>query len=140
MFGKNLTGYQRLWAKRTILGKSFTMVAPTGVGKTTFGMVASLWLARKGKKSALIFPTVTLVKQTLERLRNMSEDAKIIGFYSSMGKEEKKKFEESFEKMTTTYWSFPHSSSPDTEKNSPERSSISFSWTMWTQSSRPPVT
>nr|WP_236681753.1 reverse gyrase [Thermotoga sp. RQ7] len=98
MFGKNLTGYQRLWAKRTILGKSFTMVAPTGVGKTTFGMVASLWLARKGKKSALIFPTVTLVKQTLERLRNMSEDAKIIGFYSSMGKEEKKKFEESFEK------------------------------------------
>ncbi|WP_296905685.1 reverse gyrase, partial [Thermotoga sp.] len=98
VFGKDLTGYQRLWAKRMVLGKSFTMVAPTGVGKTTFGMIASLWLAKKGKKSALVFPTVTLVKQTLERLREMAEGVRILGFYSSMKKEERKNFEESFKK------------------------------------------
>nr|3P4Y_A Chain A, reverse gyrase helicase domain [Thermotoga maritima] len=97
-FGKDLTGYQRLWAKRIVQGKSFTMVAPTGVGKTTFGMMTALWLARKGKKSALVFPTVTLVKQTLERLQKLADEkVKIFGFYSSMKKEEKEKFEKSFE-------------------------------------------
>ncbi|KAF2959349.1 reverse gyrase [Thermotoga sp. 38H-to] len=97
-FGKDLTGYQRLWAKRIIQGKSFTMVAPTGVGKTTFGMMTALWLAEKGRKSALIFPTVALVKQTLERLQKFSDGkVKILGFYSSMKKEEKEKFEKSFE-------------------------------------------
>ena len=97
-FGKDLTGYQRLWAKRIVQGKSFTMVAPTGVGKTTFGMMTALWLARKGKKSALVFPTVTLVKQTLERLQEFADEkVKILGFYSSMKKEEKEKFEKSFE-------------------------------------------
>ncbi|WP_233186295.1 reverse gyrase [Thermotoga sp. KOL6] len=97
-FGKDLTGYQRLWAKRIVLGKSFTMVAPTGVGKTTFGMIAALWLSRKRKKSVLIFPTVTLVKQALERLREMADEkTKILGFYSSMKKEEKEKFEKGFE-------------------------------------------
>lgn len=97
-FGKDLTGYQRLWAKRIIQGKSFTMVAPTGVGKTTFGMMTALWLAEKGRKSALIFPTVTLVKQTLERLQEFADEkVKILGFYSSMKKEEKEKFEKSFE-------------------------------------------
>ncbi|HAA82695.1 MAG TPA: reverse gyrase, partial [Thermotoga naphthophila] len=97
-FGKDLTGYQRLWAKRIVQGKSFTMVAPTGVGKTTFGMMTALWLAGKGKKSALIFPTVALVKQTLERLQKFSDEkVKILGFYSSMKKEEKEKFEKGFE-------------------------------------------
>jgi len=97
-FGKDLTGYQRLWAKRIIQGKSFTMVAPTGVGKTTFGMMTALWLAEKGRKSALIFPTVTLVKQTLERLQEFADEkVKILGFYSSMKKEEKEKFEKGFE-------------------------------------------
>lgn len=97
-FRKDLTGYQRLWAKRIVQGKSFTMVAPTGVGKTTFGMMTALWLAEKGRKSALIFPTVALVKQTLERLQEFADEkVKILGFYSSMKKEEKEKFEKSFE-------------------------------------------
>ena len=99
VFKNRLTSYQRLWARRLILGKSFTMVAPTGVGKTTFGLVASLWMAKRGKKSVLVFPTITLVKQALERLREFGEDgARIYGFHSSMKAEEKKRFEEAFER------------------------------------------
>lgn len=44
--GKPMTGYQRLWARRLLLSKSFTLIAPTGLGKTTFGLVATLWMAK----------------------------------------------------------------------------------------------
>lgn len=121
-FGKDLTGYQRLWAKRIIQGKSFTMVAPTGVGKTTFGMMTALWLAEKGRKSALIFPTVALVKQTLERLQKFSDGkVKILGFYSSMKKEEKEKFEKSFEEDDYHILVFSTQFVSKTEKNSPKK-------------------
>jgi Reverse gyrase len=49
--GTNMWGAQRLWARRIIKGKSFAIVAPTGSGKTTFGIVASIYVAtrKKGK-------------------------------------------------------------------------------------------
>ena len=33
------------------MSKSFTIVAPTGVGKTTFGVITALWMERKKKRS-----------------------------------------------------------------------------------------
>lgn len=101
-FGKPLIGYQRLWARRLILSKSFTMIAPTGIGKTTFGLIASLWLAKNGNKVALIFPTVSLVNQAEEKLKELAikepkTNIRILSFQSSMRKEEKDKFEEDFE-------------------------------------------
>ncbi|MGB9856529.1 MAG: reverse gyrase [Dictyoglomaceae bacterium] len=101
-FGKPLIGYQRFWARRLILSKSFTMIAPTGVGKTTFGLIASLWFAKNGNKVALIFPTLSLVNQAEERLRELAlrgpkTDVKILAFQSSMKKEEKENFEKDFE-------------------------------------------
>jgi len=100
-FGKPLTGYQRFWAKRLLLSKSFTMVAPTGIGKTTFGLISALWFARNNKKVALIFPTVSLVKQAEERLRKYSEgepkdNIKILSYHSSMNSKDKEKFEKDF--------------------------------------------
>lgn len=100
--GKPLIGYQRFWARRFLLSKSFTMIAPTGVGKTTFGLIASLWLAKEGKKVALVFPTVSLVNQAKERLRELAlkeplENVRILSFQSSMKKEERDKFEKDFD-------------------------------------------
>ncbi|WP_249030991.1 hypothetical protein [Thermosipho africanus] len=47
--GLKLNGYQKLWTKRVLLSKSFTMIAPTGLGKTTFGILMAIWLAKKEK-------------------------------------------------------------------------------------------
>lgn len=59
---------QKTWAARVISGRSFAMVAPTGIGKTTFGLLTAAWLAEQGKRSFLIFPTRLLVQQAAERL------------------------------------------------------------------------
>jgi reverse gyrase len=53
------------WAKRFFLGESFAIVAPTGTGKTTFGLISSLFTP---KKALIIVPTKVLVKQTEEKL------------------------------------------------------------------------
>lgn len=60
---------QKTWAKRFFNKDSFAIVAPTGVGKTTFGLVLSL----KVDKSLLIFPTKALSYQSYERLREFAE-------------------------------------------------------------------
>ena len=59
---------QRSWAARVVLGRSFAMLAPTGIGKTTFGLVTAAWLADKGKRSYLVFPTRLLVQEASARL------------------------------------------------------------------------
>jgi Reverse gyrase len=60
---------QRTWAKRYLMKRSFAIAAPTGVGKTTFGLVASIL----AKKSLLIFPTRVLSEQAYERIRHFLE-------------------------------------------------------------------
>jgi reverse gyrase len=56
------------WAKRLFLGESFAILAPTGTGKTTFGLLACL-LAHG--KSMIIVPTKMLVAQVEQRLLAM---------------------------------------------------------------------
>ncbi len=80
-FFKEKTGFtpwslQVMWAKRVALKKSFTMIAPTGVGKTTWGLVTSAFL--KGKVY-IIVPTRLLVLQTVERLKKLT-DKKIVAY------------------------------------------------------------
>ncbi|MEM0022906.1 MAG: DEAD/DEAH box helicase, partial [Archaeoglobaceae archaeon] len=85
---------QRMWAKRILRGESFSLVAPTGIGKTSFGLSMALFLATKGKKSYVIFPTSLLVKQAVSTLKLFAEKLKLdagfneiknisIGFYYS---------------------------------------------------------
>ncbi|BAF70864.1 reverse gyrase [Nitratiruptor sp. SB155-2] len=57
---------QKSWAKRFFLGHSFALLAPTGVGKTTFGLSLASFL---DQKSYLLFPTQLLVNQAVEKLR-----------------------------------------------------------------------
>ena len=54
---------QLAWAALVVQGRSFAMLAPTGIGKTTFGLLTALWLAREGRRSYLVFPTRLLVAQ-----------------------------------------------------------------------------
>ncbi len=81
--GFPLLSLQRVWAKRVLRGHSFSIVAPTGIGKSTFGMLISAFLAEKGKKTYIVLPTSVLVKQTLERLLSLTK-ARVLGYYSQM--------------------------------------------------------
>ncbi len=95
IIGSNLWSAQRTWAKRVLQNKSFTILAPTGVGKTAFGITMALFLASKGKKSYIILPTTLLTKQVhkrfLEFSNKMSKLPKIIAYYSGLNNKEKEK-------------------------------------------------
>lgn len=57
---------QMLWMRRLARNLSFAMIAPTGIGKTTFGIAISIYYASKGYKTYMIVPTTMLAMQ-LER-------------------------------------------------------------------------
>ncbi|ABL77980.1 Reverse gyrase [Thermofilum pendens Hrk 5] len=58
---------QKTWARRVLRNTSFVILAPTGVGKTVFGIVMALFLASRGKKSYIVLPTTTLAQQVFEK-------------------------------------------------------------------------
>ncbi len=66
--GSDPWSLQRSWAKKVFLKRSFALLAPTGVGKTTFGVVTASFLAREGGKSYIILPTKLLLEQVQKRL------------------------------------------------------------------------
>ncbi len=96
--GSSPWNIQISWIKRVILGRSFSLVAPTGVGKTTFGLITALALAKEGKKSIIILPTTNLVNQAYEKLKLFSEktgiNANILRYSSKIKEKEKKEFRE----------------------------------------------
>ncbi|MEM2084170.1 MAG: reverse gyrase, partial [Nitrososphaerota archaeon] len=99
-FFKNLIGskpwaLQEVWAKRVLLGRSFSIVAPTGMGKTIFGLIMALYFSLKGKKCYIIVPSSLLVKHLLDKISIFIEKINfnknnIIGYYSGMPKKEAK--------------------------------------------------
>lgn len=68
--GTSPSSLQLSWAKRFYLGESFAIVAPTGTGKTTFGLLACL--LNRGR-SLIIVPTKVLVNHLYERILSMQE-------------------------------------------------------------------
>ncbi len=64
--GFDLRKLQKMWAMRALGDISFALLAPTGIGKTTFGLTYAAFL--RPKKSYLVFPTRLLAKQAYERL------------------------------------------------------------------------
>jgi reverse gyrase len=54
---------QLTWAKRCIRGESFAIIAPTGVGKTTFLTVLAVYMAIKHKRVLMVAPTALLARQ-----------------------------------------------------------------------------
>jgi reverse gyrase len=94
VFGQRMWSLQEVWARRIILNRSFSIVAPTGVGKTAFGAVAALYFASKGLKSYIIVPTSLLVQHISERIDFYSErletKPKKICYHAGMREEERK--------------------------------------------------
>ncbi len=101
LLGSKAWGAQRTWARRLVRGDSFSIIAPTGVGKTTFGLVAAIFLACRGMKSYIVVPTATLVAQALERLSTMAERApckpRVVGLHSRMNRRARLEAEEAID-------------------------------------------
>lgn len=89
---------QVFWAKRVLRGESFAAVAPTGIGKSSFGIAMALFLAAKKKKSYILFPTTLLVQQGVEIAEKIKDrtgcEAKVLFYHGSI-----KNKEEFFEKL-----------------------------------------
>ncbi len=77
------------WAKRVFLGNSFGLLAPTGVGKTSFGLSMASYFAKKGKRSYVILPTKLLVEQVVQRLLNFGLKEENILYFSEESKKQK---------------------------------------------------
>ena len=85
---------QRTWALRALKGTSFAILAPTGVGKTLFGLVLSLFLASQGKRCYLLFPNSALLVHMYKRLGELArragmEESRILAYYAGLPKGEK---------------------------------------------------
>ena len=96
--GNDPWSIQRLWIKRIAKKASFAMIAPTGVGKTTFGAAVALYLAMKGHKSYFIVPTTALAMQLERRLEEMSARAGIVVRFVAIHSKLKKREREAREK------------------------------------------
>ncbi|WP_229657727.1 reverse gyrase [Thermocladium modestius] len=88
--GFEMWGAQRVWARRLVRGKSFAVIAPTGSGKTTFGIIASMYAAKRGSKSMIVTPTSTLAYQLYQRALTYSKgNFRIITYNSLLTKKER---------------------------------------------------
>ncbi|MCS7099227.1 MAG: reverse gyrase [Sulfolobales archaeon] len=100
--GSEPWGIQKLWLMRLSKRSSFAMLAPTGVGKTTVGLLAAIYFTKKGGKSYVLVPTTILVKQAekvLEKfLSRIGYEAIVISIHSKLSRAEKARREEALER------------------------------------------
>ncbi len=94
IFASKPSSLQLSWSKRFYLGESFAIVAPTGTGKTTFGLLACLL---NNQKSLILVPTKVLVKHLTERLIDLQSKVsrndlkkKLILAYTGSNKEKER--------------------------------------------------
>ena len=94
-------GPQRSWVLRVLRGESFAIIAPPGLGKTTFGLLMSLYFSSKKKRTIGIFPTRTIVAQSVSRLQDLSTKLeltpRIIYYHAGLTQGEKKEVLSSLE-------------------------------------------
>ena len=95
--GAKMWALQKFWVKRFLEGESFTLLAPTGAGKTTLQIILCLYTAQfLRRKCLIVLPTSLLVNEVAQRMR---EVAKKLGFnvlissYHSMLSEKEKRGE-----------------------------------------------
>ncbi|AEM38523.1 reverse gyrase [Pyrolobus fumarii 1A] len=94
--GSRFWSVQRTWLRRVLRGKSFAAIAPTGIGKTTFGTFTAVYLAAtRGVKSYIVVPTTPLVEQVEERARRFAEaidpGVRIVAIHSRLPRKELKR-------------------------------------------------
>ncbi len=96
--GNDPWSIQRLWIRRVAKKASFAMIAPTGVGKTTFGAVVALYYALRGHKSYFMVPTTALAIQLEQRIGEMisriGANVKCISIHSKLKRHEREEREE----------------------------------------------
>ncbi len=102
-FFENLVGAppwsaQRVWARRVLSNQSFAIIAPTGVGKTVFGIVMALYLAKtRDYRTYIVLPTKTLLNQVLSKIKEWEEKLGtnyVIYYSSEMSVKERKSVKE----------------------------------------------
>ncbi|KSW12478.1 hypothetical protein CF15_07080 [Pyrodictium occultum] len=93
--GSRLWSAQRAWVRRVLKGKSFAAIAPTGVGKTTFGVLMAVYLASRGEKSYIVVPTTPLVKMVEERALRLADaagvPARIVALHSRLSQKQRRR-------------------------------------------------
>jgi reverse gyrase len=87
---------QIMWFERLYKNNSFSMIAPTGVGKSTFIIISSIYFSSEyNKKILIILPTRLLVKQFNDLfdkfVSSLNLNIKVIAYYGSNKKEIKEK-------------------------------------------------
>ena len=90
---------QEIWIKRALLGESFSILAPTGIGKSVTGLILSIYFSGiKKKKSYLMFPTTLLVQQAENKLKEFLKKsgihASIVSYHSALSKKQKEEAKE----------------------------------------------
>ncbi len=106
--GSEPRALQRMWARRVLSGHSFAAIAPTGIGKTLFGVLMASYFAKKSKKSYILVPTVLLLKEVVEKIKDVGFGDALVYYYSRMGKKDemKKKIEKGEYKILVTTTAF----------------------------------
>ena len=94
--GFEMRAVQKMWARRILSGDSFAAIAPTGVGKTIFGIMMALYLANSGKKSYIIVPTTILLKDVVMKAQKYADKERLAYYFGKMKKSEK---EENLQKI-----------------------------------------
>jgi len=87
---------QIMWFIRLYKNNSFSMIAPTGVGKSTFIIISSIYFSSEyNKKILIILPTRLLVKQFSDLfdkfISSLNLNIKFIAYYGGNKKEIKEK-------------------------------------------------
>ena len=95
IIGSTPFSLQKTWAKRVFLKRSFALIAPTGIGKTTFGLITAVYLLKKGQFSYIILPTKILVQQVKEKLLSMGvPEEDMVAIVSGMSKKREEEAKE----------------------------------------------
>ncbi len=99
--GSRLWSAQRTWVRRVLKGKSFAAVAPTGVGKTTFGILMAVYFASRGEKSYIVVPTTPLVRMVEEKALKMADAAgvaaRIVALHSRLSQKRRRELQQRVE-------------------------------------------
>lgn len=83
--GVDLWSAQASWAKRLLGLDSFTIIAPTGVGKTTLLSVYAAYRFEVNRWRILyLVPTGNLARQVYERIRGYVDSDRILAYYSTL--------------------------------------------------------
>ncbi len=98
VFKKTPWSAQIEWMKRLLKNNSFAITAPTGLGKTSFGILSALFLATFNQKSYIITPTTVLVNEIYNKISSLIENSNlntvVLRYHSKLSSKEQKEFNE----------------------------------------------